>query len=376
MTLGSKTGLNRRTFLRIVSTGAAALCLASCGGQATTAPSTGAAADKVPSFEEVLDAAKQEGTVEMWTDRPDIQALYQEAFNKRLSTNIKVTGFNLRAGEAATRLITEARGGKPTGDLLQPSYDIALDIERSKLFPDPYPWVEVFGKEFPAIKDSVEHIKVPIFKGRAPTMRDVLYHGVYRTDMIKPQELPKTFEALGEPQYKGKVAFDNRGTPLEYLVIVPGWNEQRIIDLARNIKANAPRFFPGSQQVRDAVVNGQAVLSAAGDVTEAKQQGQPVDNYYLDPTPVNTLLATVPKTAPHPNAARLFAVWVSLEGPRLLEEKKIEYRESLWQKDLVTTKALYANRPDAKVYYFETPEQVTTSNAVRDKLAGILTGTG
>ncbi len=369
------SGVSRRLFLKLVP--ATALLLAACGGAAAPASPSGApssAKSDIPTFAQVLAAAKQEGTIELWTGRPDIQAAWQEAFNKRFGTDIKVTGSDLQAGVAATRLITEARGGKPSADLLQPSYDIALDLEERKLMPDPYPWVEVFGGELPTLKDSMDHIKVPQFKNRVPTMRDVMYHGVYRTDQIKKEDLPKTFEALADAKYKGQFAFDTKGSPLEYLIIVPGWTEERILDLAAKIKANAPRFFAGTNAIRDAVVNGQAAFSTAGDAIAAKQQGRPVDNFYLEPLAINTLLATVPKTAPHPNAARLFAAWVSVEGPKALEERKIDYHEDLWQKDLLTTKMLYESLPNVTPYYFEKPEQVSASQAMRGKLSDLMTG--
>jgi ABC-type Fe3+ transport system substrate-binding protein len=316
----------------------AALTLAACGGSSNE--TEGGAAERGTSFEEVLRLADEEGEVVVWAYSDDERAALQEGMNEFLGTSIEVKGRDLSAGDAATQLITESRAGKATVDYLQPSFDIALGIQDRDLLPEVYPWKEVFGEKFGEddIAAAVDSVEADFLAGRALNHRDVIYSMVYRTDMMKADELPKTWEDLAKPEYAGNFALDVRGYPFNYLSLALG--EEQTLDLVRDLKANDPLLQSGSSKVGAAVSAGEVPFAVGGLDVKAQLSGVPVEVHYVEPIPLNQLITLVPTTAPHPNAGMLFAAYMATKGFELLEAEKLDYAARASDTDLKYSKGV------------------------------------
>ena len=146
----------------------------------------------------------------------------------------------------------------------------------------------------------------------------------YNTDLVKPEEAPKSFADLLDPKWKGKIVKahpDYSGTILTatfQLARDLGWSyfEQ----LARqNGHAGAVGASIRQRSSRSARARCKPTVSLS-DLLLLKERGAPVEAVYAtEGTPVITAPSGVFRSAPNPNAARLFQSFLfSVEAQQAL----------------------------------------------------------
>ncbi|MBF8254826.1 MAG: extracellular solute-binding protein family 1 [Deltaproteobacteria bacterium] len=200
----------------------------------TAAPSPTAKAaqafDKVSK--ELYPKAKQEGNLIIYSvwDVEHLRAI-TDAFMKRYP-GIKTTYWQGRNPEIVTRVLTEFQGG-------QASVDVILSDNAP-------PVVRAAGAiaNYETVQKDVLHI-------HDPTMATVslqIQALTYNTKKLKPADLPKSWEDVANPKYKGMVALDDpmRAGPLSSMLAglsarrsgsqehqrhVPAGNRRRVCDL-------------------------------------------------------------------------------------------------------------------------------------------------
>lgn len=347
-----------------------ALMVAACGSPDTT----GQKSETGTTFEDVIRLAKKEGTVEVWAYTDEERAALEKGMNGRFGTSIDVTGQELSAGDAATRLITEAQAGKAKVDFLQPSFDIAMGLAARELLPDKYPWKEVFGGELDSqkLEDAVESVEADFLAGRGLNHRDVIYSIVYRTDKIAKSELPTRWLDLADPKYAGRFAIDVRGYPFNYLGLALG--EEDTFALVRDIKANRPLLRDGSDDAGAAVNSGEVPFAVGGFDVKAKLSGLPLAVHYVEPVPLNQLVAIVPPTSPHPNAGRLFAAYVATEGFKLLEDKGIDYAARATDEELAYSAELHDQVQEPEFVRVQSKDDLDLLARLTAEIGRILSG--
>jgi iron(III) transport system substrate-binding protein len=141
-------------------------------------------------------------------------------------------------------------------------------------------------------------------------MRITLYDVGYNTSMLKPEEVPTSWKELGDPRYRGKLVVAHpsySGTAVTYiqaLLGLYGW------DYFRAIAATDPLIVQSTIDVTSKVVGGERAIGAgSNDYSNYAQfkRGQPIK--ILQPSegvPFILSPQAIARTAPHPNAARLF----------------------------------------------------------------------
>ncbi len=152
----------------------------------------------------------------------------------------------------------------------------------------------------------------------------------YNTNLVKPEEAPKSFKDLLHPKWKGKlvkahpaysgtimnatfeIARDLGGDYLEKLAAQSVMQVQSATDTPKRISLGE----------RAVMVDGAGYL-----VIRYKEAGQPVEIVYPEEgVPVATSPSAVFKGAPNPNAARLFQSWMhSRAGQQILIDYARQY---------------------------------------------------
>ena len=377
--------MTRRHFLAAASATlgvfAAGGLLEACGG--ATAPGSSAASPAVSgkpeaagSFDQLLEAAKREGQVNLWTGSPNVDTTMQklqEAFNKRFGTSINVQHVGLTAGEAASRVIAENQAGRHDGDMLQPSLDIASNLLDQNLAAK-RDWQALFGAQLPGIKDAVEAVGVPELRGAALGYWDVVYVVLYNTSQITKDQLPKKWDDLAQPAFKGKLAVDVRGYPFNYLMLHPDWGADKTEKLVRAVNGQQPLKQQGAVAVSDAVARGDAPLGlgSIADTFLQKKKGWPVEAVVFDYVPLNPLMAFVPAQPAHPNASQLYAAWMTVEGVDILEAEESNGRLS--KQGSPTQQAVYSQQPNPKIATIRSREDMKTSADFLKRVGEIFTG--
>jgi len=144
----------------------------------------------------------------------------------------------------------------------------------------------------------------------------------YNTDLVKPDEAPKSYADLLDPKWKGKIAKGHPGysgailTATYQIARDLGWEyfeklaQQKVMQLQS--AAEPPRK----------VAAGERALQADGNdysLTLYKDQGRPVEPVYAsEGTPMIVVETGIFKNSPNPNAARLFQHFLfSPEGQQI-----------------------------------------------------------
>ncbi|MGB7949573.1 MAG: extracellular solute-binding protein [Candidatus Binatia bacterium] len=277
---------------------------------ATPASNAAKAFDAVSK--ELYPKAKEEGNLIIYSvwDVDHLRGI-TDAFMKKYP-GIKATYWQGRNPEIVTRVLTELQGGQSSVDIILS--DNAPPVIRAAGGIMPY---ETVQKEVLVIHD--------------PTLATVslqIQALSYNTKKLKPGDLPKSWEDVANPRFKGMVALDDpmRAGPLSSMLagLKDQWkDEARFTKFVKGLKAlDVPVHKSTSAMFRLVIAGEYAICMPAllHDVMEEKGKGVPVDYVKTVPPIVFPRQAGIYVKAPNPNAAKLFAEWaISTEGQRVID---------------------------------------------------------
>ncbi|HEY4883180.1 MAG TPA: extracellular solute-binding protein [Myxococcales bacterium] len=136
------------------------------------------------------------------------------------------------------------------------------------------------------------------------------------TDELGDHGAPVRFTALTEPWLKGKVAIPSPtgGMALaHFTALYAAWGLERMEAWLKQLKANEPQIYPTDDEVRQAIVSGQAIvgLAASDEAAKAAASAAHVLLVYPNQKSIGTFVwptaLSVPKTAKNREAAQRLA---------------------------------------------------------------------
>lgn len=278
--------------------------------------SAGATASAKKAFdkasEELYPKAKQEGNLIVYSvwDVEHLRVI-TDAFMKRYP-GIKATYWQGRNPEIVTRVLTELQGG-------QASFDVVLSDNAP-------PVIRAAGGIMPyeTVQKEVLYLHDPTL----PTVSLQIQALAYNSRKAKPADLPKSWEDVANPKYKGAVALDDpmRAGPLSSMLsgLKTQWNDDtRFNNFLKGLKAlNVPVHKSTSAMFR-LVISGEyniCMPALLHDVMEEMHKGTPIGYVKTVPPVVFPRQAGLYVKAPNPNAGKLFAEWlISEEGQKTID---------------------------------------------------------
>jgi iron(III) transport system substrate-binding protein len=253
---------------------------------------------------ELIAAAKSEGKLVYYTANfAEVEQEVIKAFNKRFP-EIRVEMVRAPGGQLITRVKTEAAAGKLSADVVDHS-DRALMLELVDMFQD---YAPPNGKDY-----LPESMISPKLWPRATLVWSIAYNSALT------KTPPKTWMDLTKPEYGnkqiGEVFAASGGTTWTRIMF-----ERQVLgeDYWKRQAATNPILYPSGAPMSDALVRGEIVMGPLlyNAVFPKRRDGAPVEILFApEGAPVNPYASGVPKTAAHPNAAKLFLNWcLSDEG--------------------------------------------------------------
>jgi iron(III) transport system substrate-binding protein len=123
------------------------------------------------------------------------------------------------------------------------------------------------------------------------------------TDELGDHGAPVRFTALTEPWLKGKVAIPSPtgGMALaHFAALYAAWGPERMDAWLKQLKANEPQIYPTDDEVRQAVVSGQAIvgLAASDETAKNREAAQKLAERLADRSIEQLLVARVPGYLP------------------------------------------------------------------------------
>ena len=303
-----------RTIPLVVAT---ALAAAACGSSSESPPAGGnqalpAAAAVTPEWQQVIDAAKKEGTVTIYSSQGtdqlnDLANRFQKAYGIKVDV-LRNVDSNIEAMMGA-----EHTSAKPVADVVAIA-DCAFIASKGT---DGW-WVQPTGPDFgvPAYDKA---------KNLSPDGSFITTAAMYVIGW-NTQQIPdgiKSYQDLLNPKYKGKIGvIDPAVSPavVDYYDYLTAQTGPSYLD---QLAAQQPQIFNSVLPTGQALTSGQIWAAiAVQPLVDEKNQGAPVD--FLVPKPAwgAPFHDAIVKNSPHPNAAQLLADFmVSPEGQQALGYK-------------------------------------------------------
>ena len=153
------------------------------------------------------------------------------------------------------------------------------------------------------------------------------YSIAYNTRQVPDAKIPRSYEDLLDPQWKGKMAWrigSASGTPLFITNLRLAWGEDKARAYFEKLKdQKIVNFGAGSARTLvDRVIAGEYAIALnifAHHPLISKGKGAPVNSKLLDPVPATAATMGIVKGLKHPHAALLLIDYIlSKEGQEIL----------------------------------------------------------
>lgn len=259
-----------------------------------------------------VEAAKKDGKVIVYGAQvPQAMKPLHAAFEKKYG--IQVDYWRGSSTKVSERALTEWRAGKPGFDIVEGNRGVQLIMRDDGLFQK---YIPPSSEKFPA--------KFKEKDGMITPWRVLPISILYNTEMVKPAELPKTFDDLLNPKWSGKITMPDptrHTTTAQFL-----WNLREIkgdkwLDLVKGLANQKPLLVESLAPVTTTIIKGEAPVGITY-IKYVKQYKGPIgyvlmDKYLSDPN-----YMSLGAKALHPNAAKLYLEFVtSAEGQKLAAQE-------------------------------------------------------
>lgn len=259
--------------------------------------------------ERLLAGAKKEGELSVYHVYPALRFI-TAAFSKKYGIKVKVW----RSGSESVlqRVITEARAKKYDVDIVQNNAPENEAVHREKLLQQVRsPYLE-----------ELRPAAIPPHKEWVGVALDI-YSAAYNTAGVKKEDLPRSYQDLLDPRWKGRLAVEAEdqawfGTLLGLM------GEKKGLKLFDDIVAkNGMSMRKGHSLLTSLVGSGDVPLALSvysWNPEQLKKKGAPVEGLLIEPVIAQFSTMGMLKNAPHPNAAALFYDFMLSEGQQMLHD--------------------------------------------------------
>jgi iron(III) transport system substrate-binding protein len=290
---------------------AAAVLLASAGSALAQNPGSLAAAtyNGADRQQRLVDAARKEGELMIYTSAPvDDMAVLTAAFEKKYGVKVKVW----RAGseKVLQRAVTEARANRFDADVVETNGPEMESLHREKILQE---------VKSPYLADLIPAAIQPHHEWVGTRLN--IFALAYNTGRIKKADLPKTYQDLLNPKWKGKLGVE--AEDLDWFAgVVTEMGEAKGTKLFRDIVAtNGLSVRKGHTLLTNLVASGEVPLALTVynyKAEQMKNKGAPIEWFTIAPAIARPNGVGVTKRAPHPNAAVLFFDFMITDAQALL----------------------------------------------------------
>src|SRR5262245_46947305 len=261
--------------------------------------------------QQVLEqGARREGSLLLYTTGTQIKPLIDRF--EQIYPYLKVELARASSADTARKVVEEYRAGYEKVDAFElASHGLVVARDEGILQPFSSPELAAFaagaiepGRNWVVVRES--------------------YTGIgFNTKLLPPDKAPKTYRALLDAQWKGKMAISGVSTT------AVNWVGTMLIaegaDLVRKLGQQNIRIYNlTGRALANLMTAGEVTLSPTiynSHVTASAEKGAPLGWLAPGPVPVTDSGVAIARKAPHPHAAMLLADFMmSKEGQRLYQE--------------------------------------------------------
>ena len=258
----------------------------------------------------LVEGAKKEGEMIFYTTMTlDQSKEVVDRFQKKYPF-IKPTLFRTGGGPLLNKILTEARGNRYAWDVVVGRAEMVVPLMERNLL------ASYRSPETKMIDDDLADKE-----GYWTSYYVIAYVLGWNTKLVKREDVPKTYEALVDPKWKGgQLSFDNEAYGM-LQGLMRAWGREKAIAYFKRIAAIDPSMKRGNTERVALAVAGEYPLTVSYNQTFERMvaRGAPIDWVALEPAVVSSFPIMLAAKAPHPNAARLYYDFsLSKEGQEML----------------------------------------------------------
>lgn len=262
------------------------------------------------SKEDLVEGAKREGEVVLYASMNLGEANTMISKFEDRYPFLKVKLNRTGSEKLLTKVLTEARAKKTFADVIQ-TVEFSMHIFNRKGILERYisPADSLYPKEFKE-------------EGYWTTVYYHPYVLAYNTRLVSPAMLPRTYEDLLDPKWKGKMMME--GTKADWFAgMLQIMGRENGLKYMRALSKQEPTQRVGHELLAQLVAAGEGLLDInipSSSVDRLKERGAPIDWTALGPVPAVMVGIGVSSQAPHSHAAKLYVDFVlSREGQKLIQ---------------------------------------------------------
>jgi len=258
----------------------------------------------------LIEGAKKEGQLVYYTTMTlDQSKQTVDRFEKKYPF-IKTSLFRTGGGPLLNKIFTESRGGRHDWDIVVGRGEMVLPLMQRKLL-----------ASYQSPEKTMIDEQLVDKEGYWAAYYVNSYVLGWNTKLVKKQDVPKTYEELLNPKWKGGlISLDTEAYGmLEGLKGV--WGQEKTLAYFKRLAALEPVLKRGNTERVQLALAGEYPLIVAYNQTIQRMtsRGAPIDWLPLEPAVTQVNPAMIGSKAPHPNAARLFFDFIlSKEGQEML----------------------------------------------------------
>lgn len=246
----------------------------------------------------LAEAAKKEGGLTLYTtiaekDLPAIIKPFEDKYG------VKVTVWRAGTDKVLQRTIQEARANRHDVDVVHFGSPEMEALAREKILKP---------VDDPVQKDLIPG-SVPPHRQWAATILSVWVQA-YNTGAVKKEDLPKKWEDLLDPKWKGKLGIEAKDDDWFATVVHQLGGEEKGLAFFRKLaETNGISVRKGHTLLNNMVVSGEVPLALTVYnymPQQAKAKGAPIDWFAIEPAVARSNAVGIATKAKHPNAALLF----------------------------------------------------------------------
>lgn len=246
----------------------------------------------------IVAGAKKEGTLTLYTTIAEKDlAKIVDPFEKKYG--IKVVVWRAGTDKVLQRTVQEARAGRYDVDAVHFGSPEMEALARERI---------LAPVDSPVQKDLMPGA-VPAHHKWAATILSVWVQA-YNTNLIRKEDLPKTWQDLLDPKWKGKLGIEAKDEDWFATVVQELGGEPKGLDFFRELVAkNGISVRKGHTLLDNLVISGEVPLALtvySYMPEQAKKKGAPIDWFVIPPAIARSNAIGVTVHAPHPDAALLF----------------------------------------------------------------------
>lgn len=228
---------------------------------------------------------------------------------------VKVEYWRGDSEDIAQRVLTEVRSGNVVVDVVEGT-SVAANLIRagvSQKFTSP------MLDAYPEAYRDPNHLWA--------ATRISYYCMAYNTDKVAAADVPKTYQDLLDPKWKGQIAWrigSESGTPLFITNLRTAWGEEKADEYFKALSANGiVNFGAGSARTLvDRVMAGEYLFALnifCHHPLISAAEGAPVASQLMDPVASTAATLLIPQKIRHPYTAALFTDFLlSEDGQKIL----------------------------------------------------------